>query len=155
MRQWIDLFESTAPLILYHGTKSALLPMIQQHGLTAETDTSWQEFGPGIYLSDQIESAENYGDVVLAIDVSMLDPRNMVPDDYELRDFFDGAMEQPVDQALAELGYDPDTAPSGIYEASWLDSLRICHQCQYLGDIPPAAIRVAKPNTPGPRVQFL
>jgi len=123
------------PKVLYHGTKPTLLRKIKQQGLTAKSDTSWQEFGAGVYLALNVEKAREYGNLVFAVDLSQIDHRNLVPDDHELRDHYQ-----------AEDGDEADDEPTGIHEASWLDSLRITSQCQYLGDIPPSALKIIPPR---------
>jgi hypothetical protein len=128
-----------APRTLYHGTDPKLLPMIQKEGLLMVKDTSWIEFGAGVYLAMTIEQARSYGSIVLAVKVLQLDKGRLAPDDYELRDHFQNDQD----------GDDKDEdGPTGIYEATWLDSLRIVGQCQYLGDIPPSALTVVKQKPP-------
>ena len=136
MRHWMLLVENLwRKSVLYHGTRPDRLASVLAHGLKKRWDTSYrlEEFGPGIYLTDNIEIATSYGPVVLEIDMYQLYDRYLAPDDYELVDYFAG-----------EWGdYDPEAdGPHGVFECSWLDSLAICHQCKYLNDIPPEAITV-------------
>lgn len=141
MRNWINLTESmTTPTILYHGTKARNREAIEKCGLTAKSDVSWNEFGAGVYLANTIEIAEGYGEVIFAVDLGMLNMRNMVPDDHELRDYFNSEW---GDGSEGEYE-DHETRPDGIFEASWLDSLRICGQCQYVGDIPAEALKLVR-----------
>lgn len=138
MRHLINLVESAEFPILYHGTKLELLDEIMKHGLTPDRDTSTFEFGPGVYLASDQDIAKSYGPLIFAVDLSMLKLRLMVPDDWELRDYFDGAW---GDGTEGDYGID-EVKPTGIFEATWIDSLRICGQCKYQGVIPPAALTV-------------
>jgi hypothetical protein len=150
LRKWLLLVESfRTPKVLYHGSKPELLTKIKKEGLTAETDVSWREFGKGVYLALTAEVARQYGPLVFAVSVSKLDQHKLGPDDDELAAYFRGEWGDDDDSDDAE----DDYRPSGIHEATWLDSLRICQQCQYLGDIPPAALRVLPPPKPDSRVQ--
>lgn len=142
MRNFIKLVENmSVPSVLYHGTKASNHEFIEQNGLIKEMDQSWREFGEGIYLTNSAETARQYGEVVYTIDVTQLNTRLMVPDDYELKDYFDGVWGDGTEGDYE----DHEERPSGIYEATWLDSLRICSQCQYLGNIPPSALAIV-PN---------
>lgn len=136
MRNWITLIERnsiSAPLYLYHGTDPDNRESILKTGLDPEHDTSWQEFGEGVYLTDDISTARNYGSCVFRVVVSDLDHSRLVPDDQDLSAIFRGELIGGYDPT--EFGYDPEEAPSGIHECSWLDSLKIVQQCQYLGHI--------------------
>lgn len=138
MRHFIRLIETASYPVLYHGTAEKWREDILRSGLLHTMDVSYTEFGPGVYLTDLHEVASNYGPLVLAIDMTKLNSRLLSPDDYELRDYFEGAWGDG-----SEGGYrDDELRPTGIFEASWEDSLRICNQCKYLGDIPPTAIKI-------------
>lgn len=137
MRHLINLVETMEFPVLYHGTKPRLRDLILAQGLTTETSMSHNEFGPGIYLTNSIDVARQYGSLVFSVDVSKLNLRQMMPDDYELRDYFDGAWGDGTEGDYSE----DELRPSGIFEADWKDSLRICQQCQYLGTIPADALR--------------
>jgi hypothetical protein len=138
MRAWIDLFENHVPTVLYHGTSPQGFEGIKaEGGLRRDKDTSWREFGKGVYLTDDPGLALSYGPVVLQIDVGQLNTSYMMPDDHELADSFTG--DYGVDWSHR---YPDGDAPTGIHECDWLTSLSLVNQCQYLSDFPMSAIRL-------------
>ena len=131
------------PSVLYHGSRPENVASILEHGLKKDNDDSWKHFGKGVYLALDAGHAKGYGEAVFEIDVSKLDSRALVPDDDDLYSYFDGVWGDEN-----EGNYGPDEhRPDGIFNATWIDSLRICGQCQYLGDIPVEAISMVTAPT--------
>ena len=130
--------EQTKYTTLYHGTKPALAKEIQVHGLLVGRDTSWREFGPGIYLSSDVDTAKNYGSVIFSVKISNLNLYRLVPDDWELNDYFE--MEGQENDPWRDSRHNSNLG--GIFDCSWQDSLRLVQQCKYLDDIPPDLLTI-------------
>jgi len=138
--RWLEIIqENVAPRVLYHGTKPENLGSIMEHGLTAKSDDSWREFGRGVYLTNLIETASQYGPTILSVDLTQLGLNKMRPDDSDLVDYFETRIDpnyEHSDEILDTKG------PQEIHECDWLDSLRLVNQCQYIGDIPASALNI-------------